>query len=150
MFNEISDTSTGSLYRAGGKDIMRTGFPDAWATTSIYGETQSIDMQQDATPLQGQTIYFSGSTTNAIVSGTVTSAYTNWTSQHCNCTVYGGKASWVPQGGDSGAPVYMKYYSGSPYPRFVTTPIGIVDHENGGFARVFDATTTWNLTMYGQ
>jgi hypothetical protein len=150
MFNEISDTSTGTLYVNNGKDIMRTGFPDSWATTGIYGESLPVDMQQDATPLQGEAIWFSGSTTNAVVSVVVTTAWTHWTSEHCNCTAYGAKADWVPQDGDSGAPVYSKYYSGSPYPRNVTTPKGIVDHQNGGFARVFDATVAWNLTMYGQ
>lgn len=150
---EISpNTPDGTLYGPNGRDVMRVRFPDAQSTVSIYGQSEAIDMEQDRVPLQGEAIWFSGAstTTNPVRAGTVESAWWHWTSEKCSCEVYGGRGSWTPVLGDSGGPAYSRFSVSSPYPHLVVDPIGVISHQNGGFARVFDATIAWDLTMYGQ
>lgn len=150
--NEIGDNANGTLYAQGGKDVMRMTFPDAQASRQIYFEGGVVEMKASATPLVGQAISFSGAKTDAIVTGTVTSAWRSWVSTTANpdFTVWGGDASWTTDFGDSGAPVYRKVFVTNPIPGWQVTPIGINSHQNGYFARVFDATIAWNLTMYNQ
>lgn len=81
--------------------------------------------------------------------GTVQDNLRSWVSETCSCNVWGGDASYTPIKGDSGAPVYARVYitsTGSPY--WSHTPIGVNDHENGGFAYVTAAQWVLGVTVY--
>jgi hypothetical protein len=148
--NEIGDDPNGTLYRQDGKDIMRGSLSDAQASRQIYAEGSVMLMRESATPIVGQAIVFSGARTNALITGTVQTDWRWWTSETAGFRVWGGDASWTTEKGDSGAPVYRRVFVTSPIPGWQITPIGSNSHQNGFFARVFDAQTAWNLTMYNQ
>jgi hypothetical protein len=148
LSNEIGDNANGTLYKQGGKDIMRGTLSDAQASRQIFDEGSVVQIKASATPLVGQAIVFSGARTDAIVTGTVQDDWRSWTSETAGFTVWGGDASWTTLKGDSGAPVYRRVFVSSPVPGWEITPIGTNSHQNGYFARVFDAQTAWGLTMY--
>lgn len=132
----------GTLYGAGGKDVMRVQMADAQASTLIYGD--GAFMGSAALPVPGEAVCASLAQTNAKKCGTVTDDWWSWTSETANVTVWGGDSNLAPIDGDSGSPIYRKVLLGGDY-YFI--PIGIMDHENGGFARVVDALNAWNAVI---
>jgi hypothetical protein len=103
-------------------------------------------------PILNEAVCASMATSDINDCGTVSDDFRSWTSQTLNITVWGGDTSGIgpPIDGDSGSPVYVRLSipakPGVPaHTEFV--PIGIMDHENGYFARVQDALSTWGATI---
>ena len=149
---DYPDGPDGTLYRAGGKDVMRVSLPDAQASRQIFDEGGVVQMKATATPLVGQAIVYSGARTDQLVTGTVTDDWLSWISDTANpdITVWGSDASWTTLKGDSGAPVYRRVFVTSPVPGWQITPVGLNSNAQGNFARAFDGTQAWGLTMFNQ
>lgn len=136
-----------TLYANGGKDIMRVGFPDAQASTRIYGMSGTMVHGTPRLPILNEQIWNSGSKTNAILTGTVTDTWRSWTSETANYTVWGGDTSLTTIKGDSGAPLFSRSLVDDGY--WIIKPIGVTTHQNGYFARLSDALSAWgDATIY--
>jgi hypothetical protein len=141
-------SESGTDYGEDGYDVMKVGLPDAQKSEQIFGISGPQQMSSARDPIKGEAICFSGAATNAIVCGTVQDDFRNWTSETCNCTVWGGDASWTPIHGDSGAPAYARVYITGGTPYWLNTPLGVVDHEIGAFAWATAAQWVLDVTVY--
>lgn len=122
-----------NLIESDGRDIMRVSMADSRASNQVFGETKVVFGW--TWPLTGQAIKVSlGWGSNTIKTGTVTDAYSSWTSDVCGCTVWGADASWTTLPGDSGSPVYN--VSGN-----YLNAIGTNSNASGHFAEIGDMFT---------
>ena len=111
----------------------------------VYGEDNAF-MSSASAPVLNEVVCGSMGRGDLIDCGTVSSTHFSWTSEHCNCGVWGARDSGItPIGGDSGSPLFEKVLLGGDY---YIVPVGIVDHQNGGFAVVTDALAHWGATIY--
>ncbi len=138
-----------TLYADGGKDIMRVQMANSQASELIYGVGGNTHVNADWGDAQvGETLCRSGARSDNIDCGTLGARWTSWTSDTANpdYTVWGGDMNGILLvDGDSGAPLYREYWwSGNPF----ITAIGIMDHEDGGFAWVKHAIQAWGGHLY--
>jgi len=138
----------GTAYAANGYDVMKVQMPDSQKSTLIFGVSGPQVMTQSRNPLLGESVCFYGSFTLATKCGTVTAVNFTWTSEGCNCTVKGSRSNLIPIEGDSGAPLYSRTYVTGSSNYWLNTPLGVVDHQNGGFAKVIDAQTKLGVQIY--
>jgi hypothetical protein len=125
---------------------------DAQASEEIYGFSNVYDMMRAARdPILNEAVCASEAISNTNDCGTVSDTSLTWTSETENIKVSGGDTTGIaPIIGDSGSPLYSRISvpakPGVPaHNEFV--PIGIIDHENGYFARVQDALSVWGATI---
>ncbi len=142
-----------SLYKQGGKDVLRMSALDREASVEVYGFANAYDEMRDARdPILNEAVCASMSVSNTNDCGTISDVSRSWVSETRNYTVYGADTSGIaPIVGDSGSPVYTRFTMpakpGVPQ-HSVFTPLGVLDHENGYFAIVDDALASWGATMY--
>jgi hypothetical protein len=142
----IIGSELASLYYGGGKDMMRVAMHDVQASTIMYGSPDNIS--GDGFPVEGEMVCASLSWTAEIRCGTVSNDLVNWKSQGCDCYVWGGDTSGLDtQNGDSGSPLYRRVLEYAP-DNYKLVAIGLMVHENGGFARVYDAIVAWGIRIY--
>jgi len=137
-----------TAYGWDGYDVMTVGWPDAQNSRLIYGVSGTQIITDARDPITNEGACFSGAGTNAVVCGTVTVDFRNWISETCDCEVWGGDTNLAPIPGDSGAPLYHRFWVGGGQNYWKNTPIGIIDHEYGYFAWVTAAEWVLNVTIY--
>jgi len=119
-----------SQYINGGRDIMRVQMPDVEASSELYAGTVAVNTTLD--PYVGQALCSSrGFSDPSWKCGAVDDDYLSWTSNTCNCTMYGADSSMTFIGGDSGSPII------DGYDQYIA--IGIQNNSVGNFA-IFDDT----------
>ena len=137
-----------SLYKQGGKDVLRISALDREASVDVYGFQNAYDEMRDSRdPILNEVVCAPLSMSDANACGTVVDVYRSWVSETMGYTVYGADENgFTPIVGDSGSPVYTRFTMpakpGVPQ-HSVFTPIGVVDHEKGYFAIVDDALAVW-------
>ncbi len=141
-------TENGSAYGEDGYDVMKVNMPDAQKSELVYGVSGPQDLTGARDPITGEGVCFSGATTEAIRCGTVTDDLWTWVSETCDCNVWGGDTNLAPIPGDSGAPLYSRSYITGATSLWRNTPIGVVDHQNGGFAWVTAAEWVLGVSAY--
>lgn len=124
------------------KDIMRVQMNDSQASALIYAD--SGDMGDGALPVVNETIFASLGISNVKKTGTVTSDWTNWGSDKCGATMWGGDTNLTTIPGDSGSPIYRRFNFGG---EWYITPIGVSATAGGAFGRVRDALDHWDATV---
>lgn len=135
---------TGTLYANGGKDVMRVAILDSQASNRIYSQLHT-GMGSGSLPIVGEAVCASMATSNSIDCGTVSDDWLSWISETAGYTVWGGDTSSIfPIDGDSGSPLYKRVIVGDDTTIY---PKGIIDHENGYFARVTDALSAFGATI---
>ena len=109
---------------------MRVQMPDAEASSELYAGTVAVNTTLD--PYVGQALCSSrGFSDPSWKCGAVDDDYLSWTSNTCNCTMYGADSSMTFIGGDSGSPII------DGYDQYIA--IGIQNNSVGNFA-IFDDT----------
>lgn len=134
-----------SQYSQGGRDAHRVQMDDSQASDDIFNDSPNI--VGAGNPLTGMAICasmgFSGFS-NPIDCGTVSTNLTSWTGGLCGCTIWGADAASIfGQEGDSGSPLYV-IGGGSSEP---ATGYGIWNTGSGGFARLGDVLSLWNVVI---
>lgn len=124
------------------KDIMKVQMSDVQASALMYAD--SGDMGDGALPILNETVFASLGISNLKKSGTVTSTWTNWTSNFCGATMWGGDTNISTTSGDSGSPIYRRFSFGG---EWYITPIGVGSRSTGEFGRVRDALDHWGATV---
>jgi hypothetical protein len=132
-----------NLHSPGGFDIERVHMPDARASEQIIDVRPLVGATW---PSHGQHLCSSlgNSDPPAPDCGQVTDGYFGYVSPGgCNCLQYGGDVDFISIiVGDSGSPLVV-YNSPS-----TSLAVGIVATSGGKFARVQDALSTFNSTVY--
>jgi hypothetical protein len=134
-----------TLYVNGGQDVMRVSMQDAEASDDVFNESNNI--VGHGTPTVGETLCASlGKGSNTIKCGTVQDDWRSLISDTANpdITVWGGDMSYTTVGGDSGSPVYRRLPGGTGDD---IRAIGVNAHQNGYFARISTALTSFDATV---
>jgi hypothetical protein len=124
---------------------MKVGFPDAQASTKIYGEQATVS--SSANPTLNETVCSSLGVTNAIRCGTV-----NFSSANCivdglstTCALASGISA---AGGDSGSPFYKRVSSSIASARGVLSGEAVVNGVTYmAFARAGDITSGLGVSI---
>lgn len=138
-------------YHAGGRDILRMSVLDVEASENIYGFSNPNNQMTTRDPILMEAVCASMAISNINDCGAVSDTSLSWTSETENIVVNGADMSGIaPITGDSGSPVYARFSipakPGVPaHTLFVA--LGVLDHENGYFARVQDSLGTWGATI---
>ncbi len=127
-----------SIY-VGGYDAMTVQMTDSQASNKVYWNTSStkpiLFSYSNGLLYNGMPICMSGAMSGNLC-GTISASYTTWTGASCSCTQVGAKATFLPSGGDSGAPVYNG-----------TWAAGLVSTTQGHFVRIADALSYLSVTL---
>ena len=135
----------GTLYADGGKDAMRVAILDSQATGDVYGQSDTGSLGSASLPMVGEVVCASLGKSNVIDCGTVSADWTTWVSEIANFDVWGGDTTGIaPIKGDSGSPLYKRVVVGDDITLY---PKGIIDHEDGQFARITDVLSAFGATI---
>lgn len=120
---------TGTLFPAQQIDAMRIRVPTSQMSNNIYGYLGSVGTPRN--PVAFERICVSAGNFDLVDCNlNVADDYTSWTSNTCNCTMWGARfTGYNPIAGDSGSPLFT----------LNRVPVGLLANNNGNFARMGDA-----------
>lgn len=144
-----------SLWKSGGRDILRMSFPDVQASESIYGTTYGVMATTPGAAILNETLCVSLGFSNRKDCGRVEHTSVRYFSDTTSpgFYVWGGdlvKSDIFPYpiDGDSGSPVFRERFVTHTSNYWLRTAIGVLTTEHAEYARLDNTLSDWDATIF--